>query len=110
MKAMVRKSDGVAILMWDHDRDEMFAVHEGHEKVEINETVEGFEKRVGGFHDKGAPELVGGRLRCRAPEPPLTIVGEITRARKVTNRRADEPVTLAELEAAEAALEKRRQG
>ena len=75
MKAIVRTSDGLVACMWDHDNDALFAVPEGHEEIEINETLDQFETRVGGFHDKGAPELVGGELRCRAPEPPLTTSG-----------------------------------
>lgn len=110
MKAIVRRSDGKVLLMWDHDQDHLLDVPEGTERVEIPETVEGFEKRVGGFEGKGAPEWIGKQLRCRAPEPPPTIAGEIGRARKANNKRPEEPVTLAEIEAAEASLEKRRQG
>lgn len=110
MKAIVRISDGLVSCMWEHGGDGLFGVPEGHEIVEIDETLEQFERRVGGTQGKGAPEFVGGRLRCRAPESPLTIAGEIGRARKARGARADDPVTLAELEAAEASLEKRRQG
>lgn len=110
MKAIVRRSDGAILLMWDHDQDDLFRVPEGCEKVVIDETVEQFERRVGGFGGKGTPQLNGGVLSCRAPDPPPTIAGEIGRARKANNKRADEPVTLAEIEAAEASLEKRRQG